>query len=426
MESSALAFVVGILIFVALAIQQWSARKKRAQFMEKVAARTWALEKNNVTRLEEQLSELESRDPGFDRTEFLEFALQAFSRIRNSFSTREFEGIHRYVSDSVLRRLTAKAVVDEFLERRYAGTFQVTSHIIYMVDRDDDLEMLHVHFRLTERGTYVSNELDHETAIRAGRTSSKANTLSEFWSFARRGDATTKAMTRKGVCPNCGAPLELAATLACTHCEAILNSGTHDWVLFKISRDMQPQRTPRKPIEGLSELKHRDRALNRQVLEDKASLVFWKWIESRVMGEPNRFARYCTPEAFEKEKARGTETTRHLTRAAIVSLDLARVDLDSQRERSWFRLRWKYWTEDGGWQLRSNMLLLERKAGQTTNPSRGMATERCHQCAAPQSDRDAIFCDYCDTLLSEDWSFVGLFQPSEFSGSSRIPTASPA
>jgi len=59
----------------------------------------------------------------------------------------------------------------------------------------------------------------------------------EYWTFLR-------ASTRRGPivaepnCPNCGAPLDVAADSgACTHCNAVVDNGSFDFVLSKIEQD---------------------------------------------------------------------------------------------------------------------------------------------------------------------------------------------
>lgn len=299
--------------------------------------------------------------------------------------------------------------------------------MIFLVHQDDDFDVIHVHFRVAERGDYVAAGLTDEQAALEARRTSKEEIFSEYWSFVRRGDAKGPGKLSRGMCSNCGAPVEQTPTATCGHCGAVLNSGTYDWVLAKISRERSLDRTGGAQAEGFAELKARDPAINRHVLEDKASLVFWKWVEARVVGRPHGFARFCTPVAYETARDWEGKSERHLFRVAIISMDVVQVRLDADLERIWFRLRWKYWRLSVGWQLRSDFLQLARKAGSRTNPGRGMATERCHQCAAPQTERDTVSCEYCGALLTEDWAFVDLVGPKEFMEQTRGDThGSPA
>lgn len=58
----------------------------------------------------------------------------------------------------------------------------------------------------------------------------------EYWTFIRaanrKGPVTTEPK-----CPNCGAPLAISDAGACTHCNAMIESGDFDWTLSKIEQD---------------------------------------------------------------------------------------------------------------------------------------------------------------------------------------------
>lgn len=67
-----------------------------------------------------------------------------------------------------------------------------------------------------------------------------SNTQTVALSFLRRRLAQSRAEgLAQGKCPHCGAPLELTATQRCRFCEAIVNSGAHDWVLVALTPGAQ-------------------------------------------------------------------------------------------------------------------------------------------------------------------------------------------
>lgn len=69
-----------------------------------------------------------------------------------------------------------------------------------------------------------------------GGSKSAERRYTEYWtvlrSSSRRGPVTTTP-----ACPNCGAPLAISNTGACTHCDAVIESGSFDWILSKIEQD---------------------------------------------------------------------------------------------------------------------------------------------------------------------------------------------
>jgi len=69
-----------------------------------------------------------------------------------------------------------------------------------------------------------------------GGSAKKLRPYTEYWTFLR-------SASRKGPivvttnCPNCGAPMSISDLGACTHCNAMVESGGFDWTLSKIEQD---------------------------------------------------------------------------------------------------------------------------------------------------------------------------------------------
>jgi hypothetical protein len=58
----------------------------------------------------------------------------------------------------------------------------------------------------------------------------------EYWTFLRS-SSRRGPVTATPTCPNCGAPLAISDAGACTHCNALVENGSFDWVLSKIEQD---------------------------------------------------------------------------------------------------------------------------------------------------------------------------------------------
>jgi hypothetical protein len=58
----------------------------------------------------------------------------------------------------------------------------------------------------------------------------------EDWIIRRSADATTPASggVLSGLCPQCGAPLQVDEDGSCTYCRALVQSGGRDWVVWSI------------------------------------------------------------------------------------------------------------------------------------------------------------------------------------------------
>jgi len=79
-------------------------------------------------------------------------------------------------------------------------------------------------YTLTDSGKVVSGS----------RSTQRAYT--EYWTLIRGRRATTREISNR-VCPNCGAPLDIAMTGNCTSCNAKVTAGEFDWVLSRIEQD---------------------------------------------------------------------------------------------------------------------------------------------------------------------------------------------
>jgi hypothetical protein len=80
---------------------------------------------------------------------------------------------------------------------------------------------------------FTVNAKDHVV----GGSKSSSRDYTEYWTFLRSSTRRGPIVTDPN-CPNCGAPLDVAADSgACTHCKAVVDNGSFDFVLSKIEQD---------------------------------------------------------------------------------------------------------------------------------------------------------------------------------------------
>src|SRR5207244_13467431 len=100
-------------------------------------------------------------------------------------------------------------------------------------------------------------------------------------SFLRRRGVTSKGPDERGLlegnCPNCGAAVEINQNANCAHCGALLRSGQYDWVLAEIVQESEWTADRRTDLASVAALVARDPDFNLQDLEDRASVMFWRW-----------------------------------------------------------------------------------------------------------------------------------------------------
>jgi tellurite resistance protein len=197
-----------------------------------------------------------------------------------------------------------------------------------------------------------------------------------------------------------------------------VNSGHYDWVLAEITQGSQYQTQADEP-KGFAQQRQRDPALSTEVLEDRASLLFWKWIEAQSGGDAARLAKVASPAFVDRIKAEIAQLAEQGKRKCFIECAVGAVDTlqfvqAGERTIAAVEIRWSarmaIAAPEGQppsvpSQPQRHVMLLERRAGAQTG-SAGMATNRCPSCAAPLSDNGQPTCDSCCSVLSggeADW-----------------------
>ena len=405
--------VIALLAAIAISAGVFKALQDRAATSSRDVARDDPRRQRPQERTA-ALARLVARDPSFAETEFLGLARRAFLEIRGARSRGDAWLASRLMSDGLLRRFAVELKLEAARGQRHVEAgLSVLSATVVAAESDAAYDTLHVAFDAWSRQLVADAALPPDEAILKAASSPK-RPVEEVWSFVRRLDpGACKGRLSEGKCPACGAPVERAAVASCSFCKAILNSGAHDWVLSQVTASGDFFCRPHETVRSWGLLQARDPLINRPVLEDRASLVFWKWVEAQATGTPRRFARLCTSEAFARLSACAAERPRGFDRVALGEVRLAQADCQPDRERAHLILYWCTAAED--WERpRKSMLTLERQAGVKTRAETGLATDRCHACAAFQRDLDATACEYCGARLPNDWAFVDVAPLDEF------------
>ena len=399
--------VIGVIVVLRLA-QGRAADRGSAAAIEARQEEQSADNRQSAQQIQAGLSRIKARDPSFDAEALVGRMTRLFVEMQHAWSTGSFAEVRRAMSDGVLRRFTVQLALNRFFgKRNLTCDVKVAEAGVVGVEADDEFDTVHLRFAASAKDCDVPAKLAEAEAFgRAARA--QESSFVETWSFVRRLNPDFSAgRLSEGKCPSCGAPVPRQATVTCEWCQAILNSGTYDWVLAEITQEGEFKLQPVQAVEGFARLKAGDPAANRQVLEDRANLVFWKWIEARATGEARRLARLCTARSLNELEAGQGRPDPSLSQAAVGGVDLALVQSEADFERATFEVRWS--TAGAGTGLvRTSALTLARKAGVKTLPKAGMSTDRCHGCGAVQTESEAVQCSHCQALLSQDWAFEDL------------------
>ncbi len=358
--------------------------------------------------VDQEIARLRKEDRDFDLAAFEQRAQALFARIMDGREKGELPPRHE-VSDGVYRRELAMREIEREhgvrlvhtaihpLEVRTIGAFH-----------DRFFDSLHVRFSFSSRVTELSTGKNLATT-----RSPEEQVTTVVWVFVRRPGAKTKKGLPAGSCPNCGAPFSGGATNLCSHCQAIGNSGQYDWVLAQ-ELSFDAYRGPWREFTGLEQMNERDPGFCPEVSEDRAALIFWKWILARTRRDPDQLRRVATPSmlqetAAEAEAYRGRGERRWIWDVQVEGVDLVLIDHDTDEDKDevCLRVRWRGRVGDFSEGSRpvvpvssqSTVLTLVRESGVKTDMRTGVSSDRCHKCKAAHGEADTVKCSYCGAPL---------------------------
>ncbi|MHB8876107.1 MAG: TIM44-like domain-containing protein [Myxococcaceae bacterium] len=288
------------------------------------------------------------------------------------------------------------------------------------LDQSEWFDTVHVRVKAQLRDTDVPAGYSDEQALAAARRAAPES-FTEVWSFVRKPGAKTRIGEDlfQGKCPSCGAPFKGGAANKCEFCGAVVNSGNYDWTLSGITQGVEHIRHY-ATVDGLLAARQKDPALNLEMLEDRATLVFWKWVDAQSAGEAKRLSKLSTGESLTRIDTELAALKAQRRRKVFLECAVGAAITRALEDRSGYdfahvEVRWSARMGIGPegqpppalptvpqrW-----VFTLVRKAGATTNTSNGMSTHRCPQCNGPLTESVSSTCDFCGAELGggeRDW-----------------------
>lgn len=371
---------------------------------------------------------LKSKDPQFEPQVVLDKVRKLFPALQEAWFKRELTPIRPFLSDATYQRfnvqlqlMSAQGVRDAIADIRLLGVQ------IIGCQQSQWFDSLHIRVRAEMRDTDVPAGYSDEQALAAARKA-PSESFTEVWTFVRKPGAQTRIGQDlyQGKCPNCGAPYQGGATNVCEYCKAVVNSGNYDWTLSEITQGVEFNRHPAEVL-GLREARQADPALNLEILEDRASLLFWKWIDAQSRGDANRLAQVANAEMLsqlgsELESLQQQGRRRVILECAVGAVTTRALEVHPDGyDLAHVEIRWSARMGVGAAEARPPQLptvpqrwvfTLTRKHGAMTNSANGMSTDRCPQCNAPLTGSGASSCEYCGARLGtgeQDWVLAFTF-----------------
>lgn len=362
------------------------------------------------------------KDPAFRLEPLLEQVRGLFLSLQKAWFERDMTPVRPFLSDATYQRFNVQL---ELLRRngvRDAITdVQVLEVQLLAISSSEWFDTLHVRVRAQMRDTDAPAEASDSEALRLAQRA-PLEPFTEVWSFVRKPGAKTKIgeTLYQGKCPQCGAPFKGGASNACEYCDAIVNSGNYDWTLSEITQGVEHVRH-HATVDGLLEARQGDPALNLEILEDRASLLFWKWVDAQSRGEAKGLAKVAHAEAVtaledELERLRKQGRRKVFLECAVGGVLVRAFEVEASGfDRAHVEIRWSARMGIGPANEKPPALptvpqrwifTLTRKHGTRTPTEHGMSTSRCPQCHGPLTDSLSTTCDYCQAPLGSgerDW-----------------------
>jgi len=374
---------------------------------------------------------IKARDPDFDHGALIEAARKGAEALTRAWCAERLGDVQRFLTDGVMNRFQ---VLLDLNRRRGVINVMADASIVGVsiahVESDDLFDTVHMRVVGEARDMDVPlARLADKDALLASRPRTR---YVEYWSLLRRRGARTVPGRGplEGMCPNCGAPLDVSDSVRCDHCEVVVNSGEHGWVLAEITQESEwRQDSAGATVPGLDDLRSSDEGLSRQAIEDRASYLFWKWIQAMGTYDAAPLGRVASKDFGSRVAGEiglwAEQGSRvRISMPAVGSVDLAACTASDDYERAFVRVRWSSAWYDGSQPTPSTeILVLARRTG-SRSPS-GLSYARCSECGGPLPSTDAAACAYCGHTLALDervWFIETIGRPEAVAVPSSVPT----
>ncbi len=367
------------------------------------------------------LDALSQRDPGFSADKFLQKVNRAFIAVQEAWSNQDISPVNQFISDGIDERFSLQIEMQKAEGyRNKMENITVQNSRIVGVFSDSHFDTIHVEIIARADDT----DVDVKTGKRIRRNTSAPFT--EYWSFLRKPGVQTlegKGLV-EGVCPNCGAPIELSDTGKCENCDSVLTSGEYDWVLAEITQSMEWNLVSDKSlIPGFESMEAIDPGFNLQHIEDRTSVIFWRLIKTWFSNDVSEARKVSLPsflEGFEKQLSNTRSDTDWLffKDAAVGTVEVQSIipGTKNRMDRIDILVKWSGINArrnenskvrvTGRKIIRPQIYTLVRKHGIRTALDQSFRSSHCPGCGAPYAGGSTGECEYCGRPLndgSQDW-----------------------
>ncbi len=176
-------------------------------------------------------------------------------------------------------------------------------------------------------------------------------------------------------------------------------SGEHDWVLCEITQLSEWHPDSAEDVPGLAGLREVDLGATRETLEDRASYLFWKWLQSGRLQNAAPLRKAATPECVARG-GDGAQVAQGARDIAVGGVDVILCDVARSGEKDDFVYVNVFWSArfaQGAEPFpRQSTLRLARRSGASTKLSMAIT---CPSCGGPLVETDDPRCNHCGTEI---------------------------
>jgi hypothetical protein len=394
----------GLLVLAALGLIVWYLLTRARQ------SRDFRVRDAILEREDEQVPErfrtagielLQQRDPSLTMEGVIARVQRIADLTREAWCAGDMSRARAVVSDGVYGRFNVQLSLMRAESMKNVMDRARTLHVtVEGVEATDALDVIHVRYTAEARDRNVPLSTSEAEAARI-LEKTDVQSYTEIWSLVRRRGARSKLEpAQMGIgCPNCGAPLADGASIRCKYCNAIICSGEHDWVLAEITQASE-WRPGGNTAEGLDALSEEDPGTLKETLEDRASYLFWRWVESGRLQTPAPLRKSATPAFLARGGA--SEMTRGARDLAVGGCDLVACDPGGpgQMDYAYAKVYWSgIWPNSSQYTPMQSLVRLTRRSGVKSEAR--FTTLVCPACGAPLTDSDSTRCDHCHVELAD-------------------------
>jgi Tim44-like domain len=396
--------------FIVLILMTGFAIYMRKKILEKKASQL----RLRRVRSDEIAAVLRARDPQFDSAAFTARVENAFAEIQEAWSTQDLGSVRRFMSDGLherfsiqLREQAALGYRNPLSDLKILECFLVEAHAATHFD------IVSVRISASAHDFRIDTRTQRE--IEGSR---RMERFTEVWSFLRGRNAGTSPAKGlfEGQCPNCSAPIDPKRAWGCESCGSDLDQAPPDWVLTEITQQSEWKVRAYDEPEWLKAALSRDPGLTEQQLEDRASVLFWRLMDSERTGQLTELASVAGPKFIDARRAKQMISGgRYVGDCAVGAVQLRGILPGREWDLALVEIRWSGGTyirnraglpvDTGARTMQRNLLVMARQADAKSTVGRCIVSAHCHRCGAPDEGALEGSCTFCGEALNDgsDW-----------------------